>query len=352
MGEYKKISFSEAQRLANQGDTEAMRRLAMAYIQGDGVSKDLEKAFEWILEAAELGNIEAQAEWAEICRNTERFDASFYWEKKAAEQGKPASQNNLAILYDRGMGTSKNEEQAFYWFKKAAENGYTDAKHSLAVCYITGAGTPQDTDKGIFWLEQASNDGHAVAKEKLGTIYAEGWHGVKDEKKGISLLREAASLGSETANNILDRLSSGSSLSNNPSYAGDSSTSKKSIYNEEFNKLKKQLLTIKIFTFAGGIIGFFTAFSGRNMSLGDQIGVAILSTVIGLLLGLSISSLWTLLKWAGKKADSIVSIFTDDNSLANLIVAFFIFGCTYPALPIISIYRYFSIRKKIKEQQQ
>lgn len=204
MEEYKNLSYTEVLKLAESGDTEAMRKVAEAYTNGDSVDKDLEKAFEWKNKAAVLGNMDAQAEWAEICRSTEKFESSFYWEKKAAEQGKPESQYNLGHHYDKGVGTSQNEEQAFYWFKKSAENGYINAKHSLAVCYITGKGTSQDMEKGIYWLGEASKEGHVEAKRRLGAAYIQGMGVSKDEEKGVSLLHDAASLGDEKAKELLN----------------------------------------------------------------------------------------------------------------------------------------------------
>ena len=213
MAEYENLSFSEMQRLSESGDTEAMRKLAVLYINGDGVFQNLEKALELTMEAAERGNVEAMAETADIYRSIKKFEKSFEWEKKTAEQGRPASQYNLGHHYDKGIGTSQNEKQAFQWFKKAAENGYTDAKHSLAVCYLTGKGVPQDLEQGIYWLEQASNEGHAESKRRLGAAYIEGVGMPVDEEKGFSLLSEAASLGDETAKTLMREVSNGSSSS-------------------------------------------------------------------------------------------------------------------------------------------
>jgi len=124
MENYENMSASEAQRLAKQGDTEAMRRLAMAYIQGDGVNKDLDKAFEWILEAAELGNIEAMAEIADIYRSIEQFDKAFYWDEKAANQGRAMSMYNLSVHYRDGLGVSANNEKHHYWYEQGKQNGF------------------------------------------------------------------------------------------------------------------------------------------------------------------------------------------------------------------------------------
>ena len=51
------------------------------------------------------------------------YDKSFYWYKKAADQGEAIAQKNLGLLYYYGEGITRNEAQAKYWFEKACTNG-------------------------------------------------------------------------------------------------------------------------------------------------------------------------------------------------------------------------------------
>ena len=37
------------------------------------------------------------------------------------------AQYNLAVMYQRGEGDSKDEVMARYWFKKSCESGYQEA---------------------------------------------------------------------------------------------------------------------------------------------------------------------------------------------------------------------------------
>jgi len=333
-------------RQSEAGDANAMQKLALAYFQGDGVEKDIEQGLTWQINAAEHGNAEAQSQCAELCRNVEEpdFKAAFDWEKKAAEQGYPLSQYNLGHHYDKGMGTSQDKEQAYHWFKKAAENGFSDAKYSLAVAYLTGQGTSQDMSQGIYWLEQASNDGHAGSKTRLGAAYIEGMGVSTDEEKGISLLREAASLGDEKAENLLNEISSGSSSGKNSSYSSGSSTSKEISYEEEISKLKKQLLVFYVLAIIGFVIGF-------AQGLSVNFGFGIFTGLMGLLIGLGLPSLWRIFKWTREKVKSIVAIFTNEENAgfyAGFLTIFFGWIYIGIACPIVSIQKYFTIRKKLK----
>ena len=201
--------ISDLQKKAESGDTEAMFQLAQRLVEAaigiDDMGEDImDKAFDWLKKAAELGNAEAQHEMAKGCRSEKDFNGSFQWEQKAAKQGLLEAEYSLAIHYQNGTGTPVNSESRYYWLKQAAEKGHTEAKYLLALCYISAQGTKEDIAKAISWLEQASNDGFAPAKINLGAAYNEGKGVPKDRKKGLSLLQEAADLGDENAKEILE----------------------------------------------------------------------------------------------------------------------------------------------------
>ena len=44
--------------------------------------------------------------------------------KEYAEQGDARAQKNLGYCYEKGIGTSKNEQEAFRWYMKSAEQEY------------------------------------------------------------------------------------------------------------------------------------------------------------------------------------------------------------------------------------
>ena len=74
--------------LAEQGDAAAQTSLGLKYSKGDGVPKDLSKAFEWFQKAAEQGNADAQSQlgWMYFYNESVVQDLSkaFEWFQKAA----------------------------------------------------------------------------------------------------------------------------------------------------------------------------------------------------------------------------------------------------------------------------
>jgi len=59
------------------------------------------------------------------------YSKAVYWYKKAAKQGLAAAENNLGVMYAKGLGVPQDYSKAVYWLKKAAEQGYATAKANL-----------------------------------------------------------------------------------------------------------------------------------------------------------------------------------------------------------------------------
>lgn len=123
------------------------------------------------------------------------YDQAVYWFTKAAEQGYPAAQFDLAICYANGTGVEKDERQAVYWYTKAAEQEHTTAQFNLGVCYANGIGIKQDFDQAVYWYRKAAEQGDATAQNNLGVCYEYG-DGVKqDHKQAVYWYRKAADQG-------------------------------------------------------------------------------------------------------------------------------------------------------------
>jgi TPR repeat protein len=60
-----------------------------------------------------------------------------------AEQGDPAAQYDLGIMYFVGQGVAQNATEAANWFRKAAEQGDLNAQYNLGALYDHGYGVAQ-----------------------------------------------------------------------------------------------------------------------------------------------------------------------------------------------------------------
>ncbi len=106
----------------------------------------------------------------------------------AAEKGDADSQFNIGLMYEQGIGVSKNEVEAAAWYRKSAEQGNSNAQYNLAVLYENGRGTKVDFAQALQWYRKAAAQGDELAVGNLGMLYVRG-QGVNENKvAGLALL--------------------------------------------------------------------------------------------------------------------------------------------------------------------
>jgi TPR repeat protein len=119
----------------------------------------------------------------------------------AAKEGHADSQFNVALMYEKGIGVSKDEKEAVVWYSKAALQGNSAAQYNLGVLYENGIGTQVDFSKANELYRKATLQGDALAIGNLGMLYVRG-QGVKENKiAGLALLLISATLDPSSQNN-------------------------------------------------------------------------------------------------------------------------------------------------------
>ncbi len=86
-----------------------------------------------------------------------------------ADQGDPAVQFNLGLLYLDGQGVPQDLDQAVKWFTRSAEQGYDKAQLNLGALYGAGKGVKRDYIQAYKWLNICASQGNAkcVAQRDL-----------------------------------------------------------------------------------------------------------------------------------------------------------------------------------------
>jgi TPR repeat protein len=84
------------------------------------------------------------------------------WFKKAAEQGHPDAQFNLAVMYLTGEGVPANLTESVQWMRKAADQGDPTAQFNLGMMYSSGKGVPKDPVQAYMWAGLAAAAGDAI----------------------------------------------------------------------------------------------------------------------------------------------------------------------------------------------
>lgn len=146
--EYKMGHYDTAREicegLAAKGNTTALINLSNLFTQGNGVSADQRKAFEYTRKAADLGDARAQ------------YD--------------------VGLAYEKGGLVPRDIDKAGQWLRKAAEQDFADGQFAYGVLLATGRGkglenaTDADRAEGLAWLRRAKDRGNAEAAGYIGTL--------------------------------------------------------------------------------------------------------------------------------------------------------------------------------------
>ena len=78
------------------------------------------------------------------------------WLHKAAAQGYPAAQSDLGDMYSTGQGVTQDNTQAINLYRKAAEQGDHKAQNNLGKMYAQGREITQDFVQAYIWFDLAA----------------------------------------------------------------------------------------------------------------------------------------------------------------------------------------------------
>ena len=201
-GEFRR-AFEFILQAAELGDTEAQYQLAQCYFHGNGTSASPSQAAHWYLQAAEQEHGDAQfalARCYDLGQGVSRDQKkAVYWYAKAARQKHAGAQFNLAVSYARGEGVPKDESQAIDWYQKAADQGHAKAQFNLALRHDLGQGLPKDERRAVSLYQLAARQGHGGAQFNLAVCYAQGQGVSLNQSKAVCWYEKAAEQGHSAA---------------------------------------------------------------------------------------------------------------------------------------------------------
>ncbi len=138
----------------------AWHNMGNLYAKGLGVEKDLSRALDLWLYAAERGHAEDQSNVGRAYlrgRGTEvDYDKARYWLERAAEQNWSAAINWLGIMALNGQGMPQDNVKSFEYFKRATNLGFRHAMVNLGNAYRDGIGTEQNYEAAVHFYTQAA----------------------------------------------------------------------------------------------------------------------------------------------------------------------------------------------------
>lgn len=172
---------------SDQGDANSQYILGSIYYDGVHVTKDLSKAIELFTLAAETRSADEFVEKAryrlalmyERGHGTKKNDAMAYkYYELAAKRRNSEALFRSGVLNMEGRGTPRNYEKAFEYFTKSADLGDSRAMFNLAVMNANGMGTPKHIEyahmwKHIYSLRNPNSEGLERLRKMLPEIRGE-----------------------------------------------------------------------------------------------------------------------------------------------------------------------------------
>lgn len=162
-------------KAAQMGNALAQLKVGDAYLDGELIHRDYEKALEYFTKAANQNEISAIQRLGTILDvGAEEIQpdkaASFQWYMKGASLEDAECQYGVGMAYLTGKGVEQNHEQAAGWFTKAADNGLSNAQYALGIMLLRGIFFDADPNAAKLWFEMAAAQEHQGAAEELVKI--------------------------------------------------------------------------------------------------------------------------------------------------------------------------------------
>lgn len=140
----------------------------------------------------------------------ENYTAAHTLYLQAAGKGNAKAMMGLGDLYKRGLGVTKNEEEAKKWFEKGrqrftelAQSGDSEAAKELASMYYLGTNIEKNYAEALSYYLPKAQEGDVYAMGVVGNIYEKGGHGVTaDRKKAAEWNLKAHDKGNDVTQNI------------------------------------------------------------------------------------------------------------------------------------------------------
>ena len=193
---------------ANPDDGPAMTLMAELYRNGLGVRRDLAEADRWYRLASDRGDVQATFALGRAYLEGDGVDKDMGRAKALFEQA--AKSNHPGALYNLGImatdATVADFARAADYFQKAMNAGDMDAAYALAMFYREGTGVPQDKQKGAKLLKSAADENNVAAQVEYGIALFNGDGVAKDESGAAKYFLKAAGRENPIAQNRLARM--------------------------------------------------------------------------------------------------------------------------------------------------
>ncbi len=191
------------QSAADKNNVYAIQTLADSYFIGDFTDQDIQQAVAYLERGVAAGYYRSQIGLARCYGAGQGVERNL---NKAFElYNKAAVHNDIFALFQLGEYHSddrvgkKDLTKAFSYYMRAAELGDSDAMTRVAQSYFLGSGTTKDENKGMEWLQRAVDQKNPGACFMMSGLVGKGKSKEERLKIKMKLMCDAATWGSDEA---------------------------------------------------------------------------------------------------------------------------------------------------------
>ena len=189
-------------KAAAAGDVDSMTVMASDLLNGTGVAVNPDEATRWLTLAAAqddaIANVTLGTLYAGRLVAVPRYrdkpdmvqaDAAY---RRAIAAGSKDAVDQLALLYEGGLGVEPDWPRAFEIRKPLADAGDPVSETFIGLYFERGYGVPKDTKKAAEWFAKAAAHGSARGNYELGRLYFDGKGVPENTALGVKYTRQAA----------------------------------------------------------------------------------------------------------------------------------------------------------------
>lgn len=196
---------------ADGGCPLGMTGLGLASLNGWGVDRDPEAAFEYFKQAAEKDEPLGQFGYSQVLEygvgSAADLAEANRWLETASQHRFDPAETDLGLHCWHGTGQEADPISALIHLNNTADAGYAPAQFHFAALIWSGDALRPDQAKAIKWLQKSARNGYAPSLRALGILNAKGIGLGQNIAQAQAYLKEASELGDEQASLALaDRI--------------------------------------------------------------------------------------------------------------------------------------------------
>lgn len=196
------------QYAAEQGHAVAQWKLGRMYAEGDGVTQNDLKAFQYFRAIADnhaddnpatpqarfvanafvaLGHYYLDGiPKSDVKRDPARAREMFAY--AASYFRDPDAQYYLARMYLDGNGVGNDPRQAARWFGLSAQKGQCEAQAMLGAMLFSGDHVPRQAARGLMWLTLAKDNARTEQQAWIGRLYDSAFQQATEDERALALV--------------------------------------------------------------------------------------------------------------------------------------------------------------------